>query len=82
MKRLLTTLLIGAIIATGGALSAYDKEDALKNWENTDVCNQRCEKAKDCISRKSDAGPNGRTACSEECFELCEESGFEKGEFD
>lgn len=81
MKKMLTTLLIGALLATGGALSAYDKEDALKNWENTDVCVQRCEKAKDCINRKGDSGPEGRTACSDTCFEVCEEIGAEKGEF-
>lgn len=78
---MLMTLLVGALIATGGVF-AYDKEDALKNWENTDVCVQRCEKAKDCINRKGDGGPNGRTACSDECFEVCEEIGLEKGEFE
>ena len=73
-------LTLAFAIGLGGALFAYDKKDAKKEWVNVDVCVQKCEKAEDCISRKSDGGPNGRTACSERCFELCEDVAMEKGE--
>lgn len=71
------TLALGAI----GILHAYDRKDALKNWVDTDTCIGRCEKAEKCIDRKTDSGPNGRTACSDKCAEICEKIGEEKGEF-
>ncbi len=83
IKKSLNLLLsILLALAAAGALSAYDRKDALKDWVDADTCNARCEKAEDCINRKGDAGPEGRTACSEKCIDLCDTIGEEKGEFD
>ena len=82
MKKLLNLFLITLAIFACASLAAYDEDDALENWVDSQTCIGRCEKAEDCISRKGDAGPNGRTACSERCIEMCETIGAEKGEFD
>lgn len=81
MKKFLTLTLLSVAVGMGSILHAYDDTEARKDWVDTDTCNGRCEKAEDCINRKGDAGPEGRTACSEKCIEICETIGEEKGEF-
>lgn len=80
-NKILTSLLLLAAVGLTGMLYAYSEEDARKDWVDTATCQSRCEKVDDCINRKSDSGPNGRTACSENCTEICETIGVEKGEF-
>ncbi len=79
MKQTLALIGLTLLIAFSGVLFAggekFGREEALENWVDSYTCINQCEEKKACTKLSPQSK---RTACSEDCLDICQTIELEK----